>query len=194
MSIAFRNLGLYAWAAENDLTKAERLYRKAITARPKDQTLYRDLADILLVANKRPEATKILETTQFEKTRRADVTIMLAQAYLDEQRYDDAIDLLETTPYFVNWEGQTITWNIFNKAHLERGKKRFENKEFKAALQDFEAALTYPENIGVGRSNKPQEALTQYWRGKALQALGRVNEARSAWTEGAAGPAPHQLR
>ncbi|MFQ6036243.1 MAG: DUF5107 domain-containing protein, partial [Sedimentisphaerales bacterium] len=42
LSIAFRNLGLYAWAVENDLAKAERLYRKAITARPKDQSLYRD--------------------------------------------------------------------------------------------------------------------------------------------------------
>jgi hypothetical protein len=58
------------------------------------------------------------------------------------------------------------------------------------ALRDFEAALTYPENIGVGRSNKPLEARAQYWRGKALDALGRREEARSAWKEGAAG---HEL-
>ena len=51
LSITFRNLGLYAWAVENDLTKAEEFYRKAIAARPKDQTLYRDSADILLAAN-----------------------------------------------------------------------------------------------------------------------------------------------
>jgi tetratricopeptide (TPR) repeat protein len=70
---------------------------------------------------------------------------------------------------------------------LERGRKRFENEDFEAALQDFEAALTYPENIGVGRSNKPQEASAQYWRGKALQALGRLEDARSIWKEGAAG-------
>jgi tetratricopeptide (TPR) repeat protein len=187
LSIAFRNLGLYAWAVENDLAKAEEFYRKAITARPKDQTLYRDLADILLAGNKRTEAIKVLESTPFEKMRRADVIIMLAQAYFDEKRYTDAIDLLESTPYFVNWEGQTITWDIFNKAHLERGQKRFEAKNFKAALEDFEAALTYPENIGVGRSNKPQEALGQYWRGKALEGLGRLEDARSAWKQGAAG-------
>jgi hypothetical protein len=54
-------------------------------------------------------------------------------------------------------------------------------------LEDFEAALTYPENIGVGRSNKPQEALGQYWRGKALEGLGRLEDARSAWKQGAAG-------
>jgi tetratricopeptide (TPR) repeat protein len=189
LSVAYRNLGLYAWAVENDLSNAEGFYRKAITARPKDQTLYRDLADILLAGNKRPEAIKVLESTPFEILKRADIIIMLAQAYFDEQRYGDAIDLLESTPYFVNWEGQTITWDLFNKAHLERGKERFENKNFEGALQDFEAALTYPENIGVGRSNRPREAPAQYWRGKALQALGRIEDAGSAWREGAAGHA-----
>jgi tetratricopeptide (TPR) repeat protein len=197
LSIALRNLGLYAWAVEEDLAKAEQFYRKAIAARSGDQTLYRDLADILLAAKNRPEAIKVLESTpasagaglapQERAIRRADVIIMLAQAYLDERRYADCIDLLESTPYFVNWEGQTITWDIFHKAHIERGQQRFEEGKFEAALQDFQAALTYPVNIGVGRSNRPQEAAAQYWRGKALQALGRLEEARSAWQEGAAG-------
>jgi len=187
LSVAFRNLGLYAWAVENDLAKAERFYRKAIDARPKDQTLYRDLADVLLAAKRRPEAIKVLESTPFEKLKRADIIIMLAQAYLDEKRYGDTVDLLESTPYFVNWEGQTITWDLFHKAHLERGKRRFEDKDLSGALHDFEAALTYPENIGVGRSNKPQEAQAQYWRGKALEALKRSEDARVAWKEGAAG-------
>jgi len=187
LSVAFRNLGLYAWAAEEDLPRAEGFYRKAIAARPKDQTLYRDLADILLAAKRRPDAIKVLESTPFEKIRRADIIIMLAQMYLDEQQYTDAIDLLESTPYFVNWEGQTITWDIFHKAHMKRGRQRFEDEDFAGALHDFEASLTYPKNIGVGRSNKPQEASAQYWRGKALQALGRLEEARSAWKEGAAG-------
>jgi len=187
LSVAFRNLGLHAWAVEEDLSKAEGLYRKAIAARPKDQTLYRDLADILLAAKRRPDAIKVLESTPFEKIRRADIIIMLAQMYFDEQQYTDAIDLLESTPYFVNWEGQTITWDLFHKAHVERGRQRFEDEDFAGALRDFEASLTYPKNIGVGRSNRPQEASAQYWRGKALQAIGRLEEARSAWKQGAAG-------
>jgi len=187
LSIAFRNLGLHAWSVEEDLPKAERLYRKAISARPKDQTLYRDLADILLAAKRRSDAIETLESMPFEKIRRADIIIMLAQMYLDERQYTDTIDLLESTPYFVNWEGQTITWDIFHKAHVERGRQRFEDEEFAGALRDFEASLTYPKNIGVGRSNRPQEASAQYWRGKTLQALGRFDEARSAWKQGAAG-------
>ncbi|MHC4584040.1 MAG: DUF5107 domain-containing protein [Planctomycetota bacterium] len=187
LSVAFRNLGLYAWAVENDLPKVEKLYRKAIAARPKDQTLYRDLADVLLAANKRSEAITVLESTPFDKLKRADIIIMLTQAYLDEKRYGAAVDLLESTPYFVNWEGQTVTWDLFHKAHLERGKRRFEKGDLKGALHDFEAALTYPENIGVGRSNKPKEAQAQYWRGKAFEALERPEDARLAWKEGANG-------
>jgi len=187
LSIAQRNLGLYAWAAKDDLQKAERFYKKAIEARPKDQTLYRDLAEILLAQKRRGDAIKVLESTPFEKLRRADVIIVLAQAYFDEQRYTDTIELLESTPYFVNWEGQTVTWDLFHKSHMQRGRRRFDEESFKGALQDFEAALTYPENIGVGRSNKPQEAAAQYWRGKTLQALGRESEAKSAWQQGAAG-------
>jgi tetratricopeptide (TPR) repeat protein len=187
LSIAHRNLGLCAWAAEDDLRKAEKHYRAAIKARPEDQTLHRDLAEILLAQDRRSDAICVLEATPFERLRRADVIIMLAQAYVDEQRYTDAIDLLESTPYFVNWEGQTITWDLFHKSHMERGRRRFADEDFEAALRDFEAALTYPENIGVGRSNRPQEAAAQYWRGRALQALGRLDEARSAWEQGAAG-------
>ncbi len=187
LSVAYRNLGLYAWAVDEDLGKAESSYRKAIEARPTDQTLYRDLAEILLAQDRRPDAIRLLESMPSEGLRRADIIIMLAQTYYDAKQYSEAIELLESTPYFVNWEGQTIPWDIFHRSHMRRGRDRFEQKDYEVALQDFEAALTYPANIGVGRSNKPREAAAQYWRGKALQALGRLEQARSAWKAGAAG-------
>lgn len=186
-SIAWRNLGLVA-AREQKLDQAEQYYRKAIAARPNDQTLYRDLAEILAAAGRRPEAIELLEKMPFQGMRRADVIILLAQYYVDEKRWTDAINLLESTPYFVNWEGQDITWRLFHQARLQRGLEAFERGEFAAALADFEAALTYPPNLGVGRSNRPPEAKAQYWRGRALEALGRHEEARKAWEAGATLP------
>jgi tetratricopeptide (TPR) repeat protein len=123
----------------------------------------------------------------FEKMRRAEIIIMLAQAYADEQRWAETIKLLESTPYFVNWEGQSITWVLFHRAHIERGRQRLEAKDFKGALEDFEAALSYPKNLGVGRSENPEEARAQYLKGKALEGLGRLDDARAAWQQGAAG-------
>ena len=187
-SVALRNLGLEA-TTRNDLTTAERFYRQAIQARPDDQTLYRDLAEILIASNRRSEAIALLEAMPISGVRRADVAVMLAQAYLDEDRYDDCLRLLENTPHFTNWEGQDIVWRLFNRAHILRGRQRLDQGDARSALADFEAALTYPENLGVGRSNKPIEAPAQYWRGRALVALGRYREARDAWVVGAELPA-----
>jgi tetratricopeptide (TPR) repeat protein len=192
LSVAWRNLGLYQAAAKNDLPAAATFYRKAIAARPTDQTLSRDLAEILVADGKRPEAIEVLEKMPVEGTRRADVTILLAQAYLDAERYDDTIALLAATPYFVNWEGQDITWALFNKAHLARGQRYFQEKRYDAALADFEAALTYPKNLNVGRFGPEKETPAQYWRGKALEALGREDEARQAWKAGAMSDAKPQ--
>jgi len=186
LSVAWRNLGLLAAANEGDLPKAASFYRKAIGARPEDQTLYRDLAQILIADEKRPEAIALLEKMPFEGIRRADVIIMLAEAYVEQQRHTDCIDLLESTPYFVNWEGQDITRVLFVKAHMARGRQRFEKKAYREALEDFEAALTYPKNLGVGRSNRPEDSPAFYWKGKTLQALGQLDRARAAWKAGAA--------
>lgn len=186
LSIAWRNLGLAA-AAKDDLHAAQACYRKAVAARPGDQTLYRDLAEILIAAEKRPEAIRLLEAIPLDGVRRAEITVMLAQAYVAESRWEDCIKLLESTPYFVNWEGQDVTWRLFNRAHIERGRQRLQRGDAAAALSDFEAALTYPANLNVGRSNKPEEAPAQYWRGRALAALGRGEDARAAWQAGVAG-------
>jgi len=186
LSIAWRNLGLAA-VAEDNLHAAQECYRKAVAARPSDQTLYRDLAEILIAAEKRPEAIRLLETMPLDGVRRAEITVMLAQSYVAESRWEDCIKLLESTPYFVNWEGQDVTWRLFNRAHIERGRQRLQQGDAAAALADFEAALTYPANLNVGRSNKPEEAPAQYWRGRALAALGRMEDARAAWQAGVAG-------
>ena len=89
LSVAYRNLGLNAWAAaERSGRRRSEFYKKAIDARPKDQTLYRDLAEILMAQGKRPDAIELLESMPSERLPRADIIIMLAQAYLDEQQYE----------------------------------------------------------------------------------------------------------
>ena len=83
-------------------------------------------------------------------------------------------------------EGGSLPWELFNRAHVGRGRQRLQSNELEAALRDFETALTYPENLGVGRSMDHERAAAHYWRGKALAALGRAADARAAWQTGAA--------
>ncbi|MHB8900346.1 MAG: DUF5107 domain-containing protein [Thermoguttaceae bacterium] len=186
LSIAWRNLGLAA-AAKNDLAGAETFYRKAIAARPADQTLFRDLAQILVAAERRPDAIGLLESMPVSGMRRAEITLTLAEAYMAEKRYGQCVELLEKTPYFVNWEGQDVTWKLFNQAHLGRGQERLEKGDAEGAAADFRAAMTYPANLNVGRPDKPEEAPAQYWLGRALVKLGRTDEARAAWKAGVEG-------
>ena len=184
MSIPWRNLGLYHWVIRNDHAQSEECFRNAIKSRPFDQTLYRDLARVLVDESKRPEAIKVLETMQFKGMRRSDIIQDLAQNYLDEKRFEEAYSLLIKTPYFVNWEGSTLTWDLFNQAHVGKGIDLFNQKKYKEALKQFEAALIFPENLGVGRSVRTEEAVGWYWKGKALQAMGKSKEAAAAWKSG----------
>jgi tetratricopeptide (TPR) repeat protein len=173
MNIPWRNLGWYYWVIRKDYARSELCFRNAIKARPYDQTLYRDLAGVLIDDGKRPEAISLLEKMLFKGVRRSDIIIDLAQAYLDEARYDESIKLLMSTPYFVNWEGSSITWNIFSQSHIRKGIELFNQKKYKDALTHFEAALTFPENLGVGRSSRTQEAEAMSWKNKTLTALGK---------------------
>ena len=186
LSVAFRNLGLHAWKKEKDLTKAESLYHKAITARPKDQILCRDLAKILIESTKTAEAVSLIEGFPLAEIQRNDVLEILALAYNTLHRYDDTIHLLSTVS-FSNWEGQTSTRDVWVAALMERGKASLEAKKYDAALEDFEMSLTYPENLGVGCPVSPDESEALYWKGMALVGLGRNSEARECWEAGAKG-------
>jgi len=188
MSIPWRNLGWYHWAVKKDHVQSELCFRNAIKARPDDQTLYRDLAGILTDGGKRPEAIALLEGMPVKGMRRSDIIIDLAQAYLDEGRFDESINLLMSTPYFVNWEGSSITWNIFSKAHIRKGIDLFAQKKYKDALSHFEASLTFPENLGVGKSARNEEAEAWFWKGKTLIALNKPSEALQAWQNGSFTP------
>lgn len=187
-SVAWRNLGLYAWVIKNDHAKAEYYFRQAIKVRPEDQTLYRDLSEVLTDKGSFSKAILVLEKMSVDDVRRYDIILNLAQAYLETERYNDCLDLLLSTPYFVNWEGSSITWNIYNKACTQKGLREFGEKNYNEALKSFEMALSYPENLGVGRSDSTEEAMAWYWKGKTLTALGRSEEASSAWREGKNSP------
>lgn len=185
LSIAWRNLGLYYWTVKNDHKESASCYRKAIGARPLDQTLYRDLAQVLIDNGERKEAIILLETMQYKGTQRSDIVIDLAQYYLDDERFDYCSNLLTSVPYFVNWEGSSITWDIFNSANVKKGISLYEKGDYQSALRSFEKALTFPESLGVGRSMRTEEAIAWFWKGKTQLKMGKNKEAILAWKAGA---------
>lgn len=185
LSTARRSLAVYRWKIEDDLSGAAALLAEAVSIRPRDQTLYRDLARVHAQRGQPAVAVTVLESLP-SADRRADVTLTLARAYVDVERFDDAIALLGSTR-FTQREGDGGSHEVFYQAHIERGIRKLDAGDPPAALSDFDAALTYPRNLNVGRPYRPVEARGHYWRGVALLALGRDAEARATWTEGAQG-------
>jgi len=186
LSVALRNLGLVAWKKQHNLETAEEDYQRAIAAATDDQDLYYDAARIMTERGRRPEAIRKVESLPKGIHWRADLLLWLAQAYVDEGRYDDAIHLLAAAR-FSNWEGATGPHDIFARAHLRRGKQDFAHKAYDAALAHFSKALTWPANLEVGRPYDAEEAEARYWQGRALHVLGRLDEAKHAWHAGAMG-------
>jgi tetratricopeptide (TPR) repeat protein len=183
LSVAHRNLAAYHLHKKKDRKTAATHFARAIEARPYDQTLSRDLARIHIQEGRKDEAITVLEAMEVRVRRRGDVANMLASTYVDTGRYNLALDLLATST-FSNWEGNTQSWRTFVRARLGRGQSLMAEQRYAEALTDFEAALTYPANLGVGRAAEPEEAEGQYHRGRALQALGREADARAAWQAG----------
>ena len=184
LSTAMRLLGLHEWKVAKRLDEAEKWYRKAIDAQPADQILYRDLCQILGEANRRAYGIQLAQTAPRTPAPRYDLILWLANAYVAEHRYDDCISLL-STERFSNWEGSSKPRDVFVSALMARGKAAFDAGQTESALADFQAALEYPENLGVGVRYARTDAEVQFWLGRALATLGRYDEARAAWQNGA---------
>ena len=70
-------------------------------------------------------------------------------------------------------------------ANVKKGILLYEKGDYQSALNAFEKALTFPENLGVGQSVRTEEAMAWFWKGKTLLAMGKSQEAMSAWESGA---------
>jgi tetratricopeptide (TPR) repeat protein len=93
-------------------------------------------------------------------------------------RYDEAIDTLSKIHFHVREGGGEIR-NGYVDAHLLRGLSRLQQKQPKAALEDFLAAAAYPENLSVGRPrNDSLGAQVAYYAARACEAIGDPNRAK----------------
>lgn len=186
---ARRSLGLLAARLEADDAAAERWLIEAAAAAPHDQVVSLDLARVQLRRGDAAAAAQTLESASTLNGRRTDVVVLQAHAYVQLRRFEDALTLLLTSS-FSNREGDQGARAVFVQAHLQRAEERLAAGDAAGALADFEAALTYPIELNVGRPYRPREAAAQEGRARALQALGRAPEARDAWRACVDGASP----
>jgi tetratricopeptide (TPR) repeat protein len=181
-AVVYRNMGKALWKDKGDLAAAERAYRKAISLSPDDHRLYADLYDVLVaMGTSAQERVALLE----KAPQHCRIQARLAAALVELEEWDRAIEVLGVMQ-FDPYEGERSTRPTYYAAYIGRGLKRYREGKLKDALQDFEAALEYPRNVGVGKSYFAQDSKAFYWAGVVAEELGEHDKARRYWEEGAA--------
>jgi putative PEP-CTERM system TPR-repeat lipoprotein len=94
-------VGYLAWQGR-DYKRAEQIFEELYKANPKDLRGLVGMTETMVSANRLGEAIKVMETTVEKSPDRRDFRLVLANVYMRDQRYDDAIrmynDLLKSEP------------------------------------------------------------------------------------------------
>ena len=180
--LAYRNLGFATDKYLGDQAAAAEWYRKAVAVDNTDPKYFQEL-DILEEALRVPSAQRLARMDKNKKTifKSDDATSRLVYLYVDNGKYKQALDILNTRHFRV-WEGGQTVYTQFVDAHLLNGLGLLSKKQNAKALEDFLAAGTFPQNLETNElSTGPTVAKVAYHQGLAYKALGKTAEATAAF-------------
>ncbi len=175
-----RNLG-YAYAKRDDgIPNAIAEYEQSVACDNRDPRVFYELEQLYANAGTPPETRLALLCRNQDTTdKRSDLVARQIQLYVQAGQYDAAIKMLAGRR-FDTWEGGTEIHDTYVEAHTLRGMAALRAGRAQEALDDFDAALDYPETLGVDRPlQDPPAARTHLLRAQACEALQDAAQARS---------------
>jgi tetratricopeptide (TPR) repeat protein len=179
LAVVHRNLGLAYARVENDVLKAVASLEKAVACNREDPRLFYELDLLYESGGVSPQKRlEVLQKNHNTVLQRDDALSREIALLVQVGRYKKAIDILETHHFHV-WEGGGRIHDVYVDAHLFRGQEHFKAARYKEALDDYEAALDYPENLEVGKPFRGGRASQiYYFMGTAWEALGEAKKAQ----------------
>ena len=195
-SIVHRNLAV-AYAHQkptNDPARAIAELERAISLPEKYAMHFAELDELYADTAKPPEQRlALLEQNHPVVSKRDDALSREIGLKVFAGKYDEAIQLMTSRKFSV-WEGGTLdVAEHWVNAYLLRARQRNGAGQFAAALADFQAAKTIPDNLPSERSaGRGREVELNYWIGVAHEATGDTAKANQSWQE--ATPAPEERR
>ena len=182
----WRNLGIAWHNVRGDAERALDCYEKAFRA---DTTDARSLYELDQLC-KRTGVPPDQRLTRLELNRslldlRDDLVVELVTLYNQTGESKQALQLLNDRR-FHPWEGgEGLVSGQYVAAHLLLGRQALKTGNAREALEHFETARNYPENLGEAKHLLTLETHLDYLSGLALQELGRDQEAREYWNKAA---------
>jgi tetratricopeptide (TPR) repeat protein len=184
----YRNLGWANYKIRQDIPGAIRQYEKAVSLDNKDQRLLYELD--LVYADGRISPEKRLKMLQDNHQAIADNNVSDALSrevmlLVQLRRYDEALEVANNN-YFRQWEGVSKAYSSYVDAHLLRGWDSFQQGRIDEALEDYLAALEYPDNMMVAEPYRGgRSAEVHYFIGTAYEKLGDLENANDHYREAA---------
>ena len=175
--VAQRNLG-QVYYEEGDLHKAKTSYHAAIQADPSAGKAITELGLINWELKlPLPEQIALFEDNIKVVRENNPAVSQLILLYILTGNNNEAVKLLNNI-HFNSWEGKYGIHQLWIQGNIKQGDAEFENGHFKEALSYYKQSLLYPDNLEVAEQPKTIHARKRYKIGKALEALGRKEEAR----------------
>lgn len=184
-AVLCRNLALAYHLWQGDTDAALGWYAKAINSRAEEYRLYLERDDVLRVSGAGP-ATRLdaLETAPPKLREHWALAARRAECLVELGRWNEALAELETHT-FRPWEGSRQMHTLWTRALCGRAAQREQEGDYAGALADYELALTYPRNLGVGRAAHPEEAKVRWLAAECARKLRDAEKQRKLLEEAA---------
>ena len=187
-SIPLRNLGIAEFNVLHDAAAADRMYERAFQANRNDARLLYEWDQLKKRAALASPAERLQLMDQYPKlvASRDDLTAEYVTLLNRCGQNQAALELLSHRR-FSPWEGgEGLVPAQYVQAHKALGRAGMEAGDFRNALDHFQAARHYPENLGEGKHLLTLERDLDYYSGLAAQKLGESELAHRYWTAAAA--------
>ncbi len=179
-ALALRNLGFAYGRIPEKRALAVTRYEAAIKADPENVACFLELDKLLEKVNRDPAVRLALLERHLSTVRKSDPTMLrLAYLYNETGQYGESLAILTTRRFHV-WEGASALHQPFVDACLLRGLAKLASGRNAEALDDFQAANTYPENLQAGRpGDAGQGPKIHYYTSRAYRAMGDGEAAKA---------------
>ncbi len=183
---AHRALGL-AYAEQGyPVEKSARELEQAVRLKPGHLRTLNDLSSLYSRAGRFDEQIALLGKALERSPNDDDLAESLLTAHLAKGRYDEA-ERLVTQHRFAP---RHRTYGLRDKYRVMRygmGSSAFQQGDYATALKLFESALSPPVSLGADDFQTQGSPRLQYYIGRALEAMGKVAEAKDAYSKSITG-------
>lgn len=178
--VVYRNLGWAAWHWEKNSHHAIDLFEKALELNPQNQDLYKYLDELYKNNGLSEKRRRILALINMLPEKREDIRKLNISIMIDLGDYEKALEILLEED-FIPLEMDQSFHNVYVGALMQRAEAYLHADQVEAAIADYQKALEFPENLGVGAPPTMSQAHIYYQLGLAYEELGNYSDALAAW-------------